>query len=85
MKKVAFVMMLAFGVASGAHAAGEGVGPGLLLAGFTLALTDKAQACDDEPNRLVAWKDNPNGYSFEVAGCDFQAKKDQYVLKKVIK
>ena len=55
---------------------------GTISTGFgALSVSDKGQACDDEPLRKVAWKNNPNGYSFVVAGCDYQAKKDQLVLK----
>ena len=38
-------------------------------------------ACYNESSRNVAWKNNPNGYSFSVAGCDYQANKASYVLK----
>lgn len=38
-------------------------------------------ACYYEPIRTVKWVGQP-GYSFEVAGCDYQAKKDRLVVIK---
>lgn len=45
------------------------------------ANSEITNACYNEKVRTVAWKNNPNGYSFDVAGCDYQAKKDVLVLK----
>lgn len=39
-------------------------------------------ACYSEPSRKVTWANNPNGYGFNVSGCDYEAKKDQLVIAK---
>jgi hypothetical protein len=44
--------------------------------------TKPVPACYSEPSRKVAWKNNPDGYSFTVAGCDYASKADQLVLVK---
>ncbi len=44
--------------------------------------TKPVPACYSEPTRKVAWKSNPNGYSFTVTGCDYAAKADQLVSVK---
>lgn len=40
--------------------------------------------CYNEPLRLVKWNNAP-GYSFVVAGCDYQAKKANLTIVKVLK
>jgi len=37
--------------------------------------------CWSEPVRKVEWKANP-GYTFDVAGCDYEANKSKYNLIK---
>ena len=84
MKKVIFAVMLMFGFGT-AHAALPAGAIAPVLFGFgVVALQDAEQgipACYHEPIRLVKWADQP-GYSFEVAGCDYQAKKDRLVVQK---
>ena len=88
MKKVVLVVvgMMMIGTASAAvPALGPlifGVSVGGL--GYTAGSRDASGqpgACYNEPVRLVKWKNAP-GYSFEVAGCDYQAKKDRLVVVK---
>jgi len=51
-----------------------------ISAGYLMAKNEAVtDACYSEPVRSVSWKSNPS-YSFSVAGCDYQAKKSQYIL-----
>jgi len=52
-----------------------------ILGPYWAALNAEQQACEKEPLRTVAWKNNSNGYSFTVTGCDYQANKEKYVVK----
>ena len=88
MKKVIFAVMLMVGMGS-AHAGvlipGSVVVFGAVATGAgAIVGNDMAKpipACYYEPIRLVKWSDQP-GYSFEVAGCDYQAKKDRLVIQE---
>jgi len=41
---------------------------------ITMLLNSEPPACWYGPKRNVSWKANP-GYSFDVANCDYEAKK----------
>jgi hypothetical protein len=83
MKKVIFGIMLLMG--ANVAMAHPGLAPMAGAFGLgVVAMKDSAKgipACYYEEDRLVKWKDNP-GYSFGVAGCDYQAKKDRLVIVK---
>ena len=84
MKKLMLAVSL-FGLIGSAHALTPAVGYGLHMMGIigvgAVSAVDGVQACDKEPLRQVHWKGNP-GYSFTVAGCDYQAKADKLVVIK---
>jgi hypothetical protein len=89
MKKLLMSAVLALAVTAPASATPllapalfETVINGFAIVGpYVAAKNEKMEACQKEPLRTVAWANNPNGYSFEVAGCDYQANKSKYVAK----
>jgi len=89
MKKVIFAIMSMMVISISASAAVPVLGPMIfgVAAGGTGYLAGSRDAsgqpgaCYNEPVRLVKWKSAP-GYSFEVAGCDYQAKKDNLIVIK---
>ncbi len=57
-----------------------GVAPYALTVGAVwLMATHDPGPCFHEPVRNVSWKANP-GYSFDVAGCDYQTSKDKLIV-----
>jgi len=58
-----------------------GIGGGLVYLAGNRDAKDLPGACYNEPVRIVKWKSAP-GYSFEVAGCDYQAKKEKLIVVK---
>ena len=47
---------------------------------YFMKVYEEPSTCWYEPVRKVEWKASP-GYSFEVAGCDYEANKSKYNLK----
>ena len=90
MKKVVFAMMLSVGLVGISNANPIGFAAPAIMGfaaaglGYTAGTRDAngvPGSCYNEPVRLVKWKHAP-GYSFEVAGCDYQAKKDKLIVLK---
>jgi hypothetical protein len=54
---------------------------GVMLAYYAAKNEKIDNACYNDKLRTVSHVNNPNGYSFEVAGCDYQANKDNYIVK----
>lgn len=88
MKKTLIAILFAVSGAVNAEPISMLVGGVVELAPFALGAfvgndaSKPVPACYSEPTRKVAWANNPKGYSFTVAGCDFQSKKDQLVEVK---
>ena len=91
MKKVIVSLVLAMGVMFQASA-GVATNPATINVSavpfavvaavhYMLTNSEVVNACELEPLRKVAHASNPNGYTFTVAGCDYQAKKDRLILK----
>lgn len=55
---------------------------GSVFVGYQSAVHDAANLpCFKEPVRTAHWKGAP-GYTFSVAGCDYEANKDKLVIVK---
>lgn len=81
------LMGLSFGATANVVTATQVINTSLIPVAVVTAVyamvtnSEITEACYNEPLRKVAWANNPNGYNFTVAGCDYQANKSRLILK----
>lgn len=79
---IASLMFMFTGLANASVLGAFGVHAAVITLPYYMAKNEKPKyACETDKQRLVAWKSNPNGYSFVVSGCDYKAKKHLYIEK----